>query len=95
MNSEQIGKSEQKETMKKPYRLYHTNVDGAGYIDSFETLEKAKTEADMLQEESDRHGNWWYYRYHVFGARGRKMYETVYNDELIRLARSDGEKRED
>ncbi|MGB8347962.1 MAG: hypothetical protein WCD86_23985, partial [Ktedonobacteraceae bacterium] len=73
---------------EKPYDLYHTNVDGGGWINSFATVHEAKAEADRLQEESDRHGNWWQYRYHVFGLYGRKQYETVSNDELVKLARS-------
>jgi hypothetical protein len=72
--------------VQKPYRLYHTNVDGGGFIDRFETLDLAKAEAERLQEESDSKGNYWYYRYHVYGP-GIEEYHTFYNDALLGSAR--------
>ncbi len=70
----------------KPYRLYHTNVDGGGFINRFETFDLAKKEADRLQDESDSKGNYWYYRYHVYGP-GIEEYHTFYNDALLQSYR--------
>ncbi len=72
--------------MEKPYRLFHSNVDGGGYIDSYKKFEDAKKEADRLQYESDSSGNYWYFRYHVIGP-GTEEYHTFYNDGLMQSFR--------
>jgi hypothetical protein len=74
--------TEQSAEVEKPYRLFHSNVDGGGYIDSFEKFDDAKREAERLQQESDSKGNYWYYRYHVIGP-GTEEYHTFYNVELM------------
>ena len=72
--------------VEKPYRLFHSNVDGGGYIDSFVNFNDAKKEADRLQQESDSKGNYWYFRYHVIGP-GTEEYHTFYNDTLVQSFR--------
>jgi hypothetical protein len=61
---------------ERPYSVFHSNVDGAGFIDRFSTLDRARAEADRLQAKSDEDGNPWGYRYWVFGRTDRCLYRT-------------------
>jgi hypothetical protein len=53
-----------------PFRVSHTNVDGAGHVAYFETKEEALDRATEMALQSAGSGNPWGYRYHVW-AYGR------------------------
>jgi len=61
------------------FTLIHSNVDGAGTIGDYPTLETAKNEAISRQDKSDAHGNPWNYIYHVYDDRGREVFSTRSN----------------
>lgn len=47
---------------KLRYTVYHTNVDGAGVIGSYDSFEEAKRIAGELQAHADERGNPWHHR---------------------------------
>jgi hypothetical protein len=65
-----------REDVLRPYRVIHSNVDGAGTIGECDTLEQATAEADRLGQQAkdtnDTHG----YRYHVFDRRADERHQT-------------------
>lgn len=65
-----------REDVRRPYRVIHSNVDGAGSIGEYDSLEQAKAEADRLGQEArdanDTHG----YRFHVFDRRADERHIT-------------------
>jgi hypothetical protein len=65
-----------REDVLRPYRVIHSNVDGAGTIGEFDTLEQAKAEADRLQAKATADGDAHGYRFHVFDRRSDKRHET-------------------
>jgi N-terminal domain of anti-restriction factor ArdC len=65
-----------REDVLRPYRVIHSNVDGAGTIGEFDTLEQAKEEADRLQAKATADGDAHGYRFHVFDRRSDKRHQT-------------------
>ena len=61
------------------YTLIHSNVDGAGTIGDFSTLEEAMKEAVLKQQRADANGNKWNHIYHVYDDRGREVFATTSN----------------
>jgi hypothetical protein len=58
------------------YRVWHSNVDGAGLVCEYDTLQEAKTEADRQQSLADQDGNHWHYL-HSVDHYGRTVYRTT------------------
>ena len=71
---------------RPPYLLIHSNVDGAGSIGSFWTLDEARAEADRLQQRADAGGNPWGYHFTVYTGIDRVVYRSTSRPAILKLA---------
>jgi len=77
----------------RPYELYHSNVDGGGFIKGYETQGDAIQAADTEQKTSDYSGNFWVYIYHVYHHE-REIYTSRPNWTIINQRRKEIERVE-
>lgn len=70
---------------RPPYHLVHSNVDGAGSLGSFWTLDAARAEADRRQDRADATGNPWCYRFTVYTGIDRAVYHTTSRPAILQL----------
>jgi len=65
-----------REDVLRPYRVIHSNVDGAGFVGEYDTLEQATAEADRLHAKAVEADDTLGFHFYVFDSRADNRHQT-------------------